>query len=79
MQIPSDAERIATLEQEVRVLNRTLTGQRHWLKVAAEYRSAADGSLPVDLGTARTLAGIQAALGKAAEYEPRQQQRGRQR
>lgn len=50
------------IEQELRDQNRCLAGMRHWLKVAAEYQHED----PV-----KRLDGIQAALTKAAEYEPR--------
>lgn len=69
MQPILDPERRADeLEREVRTLNRTLAGQRHFLKIAAEYKHD---------DPAKRLDGIQAALAKAAEYEPRTQKVGR--
>jgi len=65
----TDREKVELLETEVRSLNRVLAGQRHWLKVAAKYENE-------DLG--KRLDAIQAALLRAAEYEPRvQRKRGR--
>lgn len=61
-----DENRIRELENEVRDLNRVITGQRHYLSVAAEYKND---------DPAKLIEGIQAALRKAAEYEPRR--RGR--
>jgi hypothetical protein len=55
-------QRIAELEAEVRVLNRTVTGLRNYLRIASEYKND-------DLE--KRLDGIQAALGEAAKYEPR--------
>lgn len=50
-------------EAEIRVLNRTITGMRNFLKIASEYKND-------DLE--KRLDGIQAALAQAAKYEPRQ-------
>lgn len=61
---------VQELDREVRTLNRALTGQRNWLKVASEYKN----DDPIKL-----VEGIQAALKKAAEYEPRQQNGKRHR
>lgn len=47
--------------QEIRELNRCVAGMRHYIGVAAKYKN----DDPVAL-----IAGIQAALGKAAEYDP---------
>lgn len=54
------------MELELKDQNRCLAGMRHWLKVAAEYKN----DDPV-----KRMDGIQAALGKAAEYEPRRTKR----
>lgn len=53
-----DLEQLAA---EVRKLNRILAGQRHYIKVAADYKND-DLQARVD--------GMQAALKKAAEYDP---------
>lgn len=77
----SDEElRIAELETEVRVLNRTITGMRNYIRIASEYRAKVpmDGipgsSLLRDQQIeylTRTLDGVQAALSEAAKYEAR--------
>ena len=59
-----DAElRIEELEREARVVNRTITGMRNYIRIAAEYKN--DDAI-------KRLDGIQAALAQAAKYEPRQ-------
>lgn len=58
-----DEQHVKDLEAEIRVLNRTLTGMRNFVKIAAEYQND-------DLE--KRLDGIQAALAQAAKYEPRQ-------
>ncbi len=63
-----DEQRIRDLETEIRTLNRCITGMRNMIKIAAEYKND-DLEIRVN--------GIQEALKKAAEYEPRQQGRGR--
>ncbi len=63
-----EEQRIHELETEVRTLNRCITGMRNMIKIAAEYKNE-------DLET--RVNGIQEALKKAAEYEPRQQGRRR--
>jgi hypothetical protein len=65
----SDAEAAyEELESQLREQHRVLTGQRHWLKVAAEYKND---------DPAKQLEGMQAALLKASEYQPRQEKRRR--
>lgn len=56
--------RIQELDAAVRQKDRTIEGMKHWIKVAAEYKN--DDPM-------RLIAGIQAALLKAAEYEGRAQ------
>lgn len=55
---------IQKLESDIRQKDRTITGMKHWLKVAAEYKN--DDPLAL-------IAGVQAALLKASEYEGREQ------
>jgi hypothetical protein len=63
-----EEQRIHDLEMEVRTLNRCITGMRNMIKIAADYKND-------DLET--RVSGIQEALKRAAEYEPRQQGRRR--
>lgn len=58
------------LEAELKDQNRCLAGIRHWLKVAATYQND---------DQEKRLDGIQAALAKAAEYEPRVRRNGGRR
>lgn len=62
-QVTAEEIRIHELEQEVRNLNRVLTGMRNYIKIASEYKND-------DLE--KRMDGIQAALAQAAKYEPRQ-------
>jgi hypothetical protein len=65
----SDAEAAYDdLERQLREQHRVLTGQRNFLKIAAEYKN----DDPV-----KRLDGIQEALKRAADYEPRQEKRRR--
>lgn len=72
---------VTELESQVRDLDRCVAGMRHYIKVAAEYKARIpEGANLTDPGyieaLSRQIEGIQAALSKAAEYEPRRR-RGR--
>lgn len=56
--------RIQELEADIRQKDRTITGIQHYMKIAADYKND---------DPAQVLAAIQAALGKAAEYQGRKQ------
>ena len=58
--------RLRELEAHLRQMDRTIAGMQHFLKIAADY---------VNEDPAQTMAAIQAALGKAAEYKGREQKR----
>lgn len=62
--------RLDRLEVDVRRADRTVTGMKHFLKIAAEYQNESPEQVVV---------AIQAALGKASKYEGRQPTKRRKR
>lgn len=64
----ADEQRINDLEREVRELNRTLVGVQNMLRSASRWSHDDPEKL---------VEGIQVFLGRAAEYQPRSQRKGR--